>query len=74
MRRIPIVLLICVAMLVLAGCGNKGPLVRPPVTPDAVQPAPAGSTAAAAAASAPSSTAPAYLSPPMPASSAGHPL
>jgi len=69
MRRILIALMSFAFALLVAGCGNKGPLVRPPATPDAVPPAPASSAAAPASASSPASTAPAYLSPPMPASS-----
>lgn len=75
MRRILIALMLFAFALVVAGCGNKGPLVRPPSAPDAAQPAPASSTAVPvpAPASSPASTAPAYLSPPMPASSTGSP-
>ncbi|WP_049621321.1 LPS translocon maturation chaperone LptM [Frateuria defendens] len=47
---------LCAASLLLAGCGNKGPLVLPPPKPAApahAAPAPAASTHPASAASAP---------------------
>ncbi|HET7266592.1 MAG TPA: lipoprotein [Oleiagrimonas sp.] len=68
MRRIATIVLLGAIALALAGCGNKGPLVRPPASPDAA-PAAAASSAPAPATSS-SSTAPDYLSPPMPVSSA----
>lgn len=47
MRRLLIVLLLVTTCAALAGCGNKGPLVRPPAhaaapAPPASAPVPAG--------------------------------
>lgn len=50
MRRSIPVLLLCVVMAALAGCGNKGPLFMPP-------PKPTPATTTAPAAPAPASTA-----------------
>lgn len=77
MRRILMALLLCAVVSAwLAGCGNKGPLVRAPAQPAGTGsvPAPAASSHAAtpsAPASAPVSTSPEYLSPPIPATSTG---
>jgi predicted small lipoprotein YifL len=54
MRRF-LLLTLCLAAALLAGCGNKGPLVLPPARPQpaaqpAPQPAPAGTAPAPAVA------------------------
>lgn len=51
MRRSVLLLPFCFAIATLAGCGNKGPLVMPPVkaaatAPASTQPAPASSAVA----------------------------
>lgn len=48
MRRSLLLLPLCVAFVVVAGCGQKGPLVLPPAKPAA--PATAGTVAPAATA------------------------
>ncbi len=49
MRRSILLLMLCVAASMLAGCGNKGPLFMPPPkpTPAATTPAPAPASTAA---------------------------
>ncbi|HEX7341304.1 MAG TPA: lipoprotein [Rhodanobacteraceae bacterium] len=72
-----IVLLLVSGTLSLAGCGNKGPLVRPSATPakpaSMARPAPVAMPASATRpAVATTVHAPAYLSPPMPSDANGH--
>ena len=53
MRRSILLLPTCLALMAIAGCGNKGPLYYPKPAPPAVHPAPAP---------APASTTPALAS------------